>query len=61
MNGTLCKSCSAWVDCGEKDNEPHGFCLQESLFTYTARKICSGYIKGVPLTEEEFELAGTGE
>ena len=53
----LCKSCIYWVDCGEKENKPYGFCLAEDLFTYTARKHCNDYTKGTPITEEEFENA----
>lgn len=51
----LCKKCVAWVDCGEKDNKPYGFCLQEPLFTYTLRTICSEHIEGTPSTEKDFE------
>ena len=50
----LCKSCIKWVDCSI-DNEPHGFCLLEDLFTYTERTSCNDYVKGEPFTEEEWE------
>ena len=51
----LCKSCICWVDCGERDGKPHGFCLCEKLFTYTTRTQCADYVNGDPTTEKEFE------
>ena len=52
----LCKTCNYWVDCGEKEAEAHGFCLLESLFTYTKRSKCRDYEKGKPMDEDEWEL-----
>lgn len=46
-----------WVNCGEKDCKPHGFCLYEPLFTYTERNHCNDYVEGKPTTEEEWEKA----
>lgn len=54
---TLCEKCIVWVDCGKKGGEPHGFCLYEDLFTYTARKQCNDYVEGKPATEEQWEQA----
>lgn len=54
-NEVLCKKCVAWVDCGEKENKSYGFCLQEPLFTYTARTECSDHIEGTPSTEQDYE------
>lgn len=51
MNEILCKKCIYWVDC-------HGdssFCLQEDLFTATARTSCPNFKEGKPMTEEEYE------
>lgn len=53
----LCLTCAAWVDCGERENKPRGFCLTRDLFTYTAEIRCNDYIKGNPVTEKEFESA----
>ena len=53
----LCNKCMVWVDCGEKDGKPHGFCLYEPLFTYTERNQCNDYVEGKPSTEEEWEKA----
>lgn len=56
MIGTvLCKTCCHWVDCGEKDGKPYGFCLNLDLFTYTAKTACAEYDEGKPVTEEEFD------
>lgn len=49
----LCHSCTAWVDCSEKD-KLHGFCLCKELYTYTLEKHCNDYVKN-PLIEENFE------
>ncbi len=56
---TLCESCIAWVKCKNKDNSEYGFCLLRDLFTYTAETQCNDYIKGNPLTEEEYEYSMT--
>ena len=55
MKKILCKSCLYWVDCGEKESKPYGFCLIESLFTYTAKTRCNDYECGTPVSEQEFE------
>lgn len=51
----LCMTCLCWINCMGKNKEPHGFCLCEPLFTYTARTQCKDYIKGTPSTDEEWE------
>ncbi len=51
----LCKTCNFWVDCGKKNRKPHGFCLCEDLFTYTAKQKCVNYAKGTPMTAEKWE------
>lgn len=53
----LCLTCICWVDCGEKDGSPHGFCLACDLFTYKAETRCADYIKGEPIPVEEFDNA----
>jgi hypothetical protein len=55
MKEILCESCCHWVDCGEKDGKPYGFCLNLDLFTYTAKTACAEYDEGKPVTEEEFD------
>ena len=50
----VCKKCACWVDC-TKNGETKGFCLQENLFTYTAKTSCQDYIEGTPMTEQEYE------
>ncbi len=60
MNKVLCKKCICWVDCGEKEKRPYGFCLSKDLFTYTAETKCGNFIKGVPFTEAEWEDAQSG-
>lgn len=55
MRNVLCEHCSLWVDCGMKNGKPHGFCLFEDLFTYTARIKCESHSEGTPLSEEEYE------
>ena len=53
----LCLTCAAWVDCGEREKKPWGFCLARDLFTYTAETRCTEYSEGKPITEDEFENA----
>lgn len=48
----LCTTCCAWVDCGEKDGKPYGFCLCQKLFTYTAKTACIDYMNDTVATEE---------
>lgn len=50
----LCNKCATWVDCGIRENKPYGFCLQQDLFTYTARTDCIDFIEGKPITEKEY-------
>ena len=61
MNEVLCKKCATWVDCGEREGEPYGFCLQEYLFSYTARENCNNFLEGQPMTEQEYESYNMGE
>ncbi len=60
MNKILCKKCTSWVDCGEKENLPFGFCLKKDLFSYTAETKCSMYLEGTPMSEQEFENYNSG-
>ena len=55
MNGKeiLCRSCCRWVDCGEKDGEPWGYCVIEPLYTHTAYTRCGDYVRGEPIKEDE--------
>lgn len=46
----LCKTCICAVLCKDKQ-----FCLNEELFTYTAKTSCQDYIQGTPMTEQEYE------
>ena len=54
-NDILCKSCAHWVDCGERDGKPWGFCISRDLYTYTSCTRCGDYDRGEPMTEAEFE------
>lgn len=49
----LCRTCCHWVDCGEKDGEPHGFCVMRDLYTYTAYTQCAEYLEGELIDESE--------
>ncbi len=49
----LCESCVRWVDCGKKGNKEYGYCVLESLYTYTDRKSCVDYVKGEPMKEDD--------
>ncbi len=60
MDEILCKNCIKWVNCGNKENRPYGFCLAEDLFTYTARTKCSEYTEENPITENEYEDYNAG-
>lgn len=60
MKDILCKKCATWVDCGKKNGETYGFCLQESLFSYTARTLCNDYLEGKPMSECEFDYYNKG-
>lgn len=53
-NKNICKTCIMWV----LKTNGKGFCLNEPLFTETARGQCSGYIDGKPMTEREFDNFG---
>lgn len=54
MKEILCKTCAHWVDC-TKGGKADGFCLNEPLFTHTARTRCPDYTRGTPMTEDEYE------
>ena len=41
----LCKSCIKWVKCEREEGVIMGFCLNEDLFTYTAKLRCPNYMK----------------
>lgn len=51
----LCKSCTRWVKCEREEGVIMGFCLNEDLFTYTAKLRCPNYMKGMPIKEKEFD------
>ena len=55
MSEILCKKCNKWVDCSSDKNKDLGFCLNEDLFTYTAKDKCSDYSVGKTITEQEYE------
>ena len=60
MNRILCKKCATWVDCGEKEGKPFGFCVQKDFFTYTAESECPMYLEGTPISGQEFENYNSG-
>lgn len=42
----LCLTCASWINCGKHNtDEVHGFCLNEKLFTFTAKTKCAEYLK----------------
>lgn len=53
-NKNICSKCIMWV----LKTNGKGFCLNEPLFTETARVSCPGYIDGKPMTEREFDNFG---
>ena len=58
MSGNICEQCSAWINCGEKDKKPYGFCLWEDLYTYTERSWCKEFSEGRPMDIKEYESYG---
>lgn len=54
--GNICEKCVRWVNCGKKDGKTYGFCVLESLYTYTVRSCCRDYLKGSPMGIAEFEM-----
>ena len=60
MKEVVCKRCATWVDCGEKEGKPYGFCLQKDSFTYTAETDCYIFLEGEPMSEAEYEYYNKG-
>lgn len=55
----LCTHCNYWVKCTPNEKakvqEPYGFCMLESLFTYTAKTSCRLFNEGQPMSEQAWE------
>ena len=54
MKKILCLTCASWINCGKRNtDEVHGFCLNEKLFTFTAKESCIDYLRDASLDEEK--------